>query len=190
MPLTVYFLLFFTITICPFLKNTPLAVLPLLTLVLLMPVSVEGSRGSALRPAPIMLPSPRAMVVLPRRLPINSVVPVDVTSPLLVHDSTDTSPSARAELAAMPATYRSCPLTEPWLRQFFITVAASSPLITLPTMPPTFFTPLIEPLLVQPSMSTALVAQLTMPAVYCFDLDVPLVSSTLPLLVQYFMAPE
>ena len=155
MPLTVYFLLFFTITICPFLKNTPLAVLPLLTLVLLMPVSVEGSRGSALRPAPIMLPSPRAMVVLPRRLPINSVVPVDVTSPLLVHDTTDTTPSLRAELAAMPATYMSRPLTEPSLRQYFITVAASSPLITLPTMPPTFFTPLIEPLLVQPSMSTA-----------------------------------
>ncbi len=73
MPLTVYFLLFFTITICPFLKNTPLAVSPLLTLVLLMPVSVEGSRGSALRPAPIMLPLPRAMVVLPASQPTRYV---------------------------------------------------------------------------------------------------------------------
>ena len=78
----------------------------------------------------------------------------------------------------------------PLFVQFLIVVVTSSPFMTLPKMPPTFFTPLIEPLLVHPSMSTAKLAQLTMPAVYCFDLAVPLVSSALPLLVQFFTAPE
>ena len=98
MPPIVYCLLFLTITILPFLTNTPLAALLDVAFTSLMPV-VVGSRGRALSLAPITLPSPMAMVVLPRRLPINSVVPVEETSPLLVHDSTDTSPSARAELA-------------------------------------------------------------------------------------------